>query len=918
MKQDIKQHLEYAFVMQKQLEIRTINGKSLRAKIKKIDDTYVHYQFSDGNAGKIKIENIIGCEFRENDEKEFREMLQCTSQNEIENFREYFLEILNFQKNHKKENEQKANDSETGEEVEQDFKCNVINKIFDGLKDDEDNLCNIYLRKKNDKLVEKKGRLQEIVLLQQSNLSQKRCIEAALTNRVSVIEGPPGTGKTTTILSIIANLVKDKKKVVVVSKNNSAINNIVEELEQLNLPEFYIRMGNKKVMEELNLQIEDKVNRYGEQVERLKETDYEKEKQQLADLYEYLNGLEENLNDLKILQNQYEELRNQQRHLEKRLDVYQIDVNKEDKHLKKANRNIEAKLARLNAISHKLDKSVEITFWEKVVFALEWKIRLKKAQSKLIEWQMILEYRYLKAKQNDILEVLDNENIRGLQEEIDNSYRTRYIEISKKVVESSLKAWKLERRIQEFRIALARYKESCSSSSDDIMRNCKNEIVDMYPVILTTVDSLPGNLYHYIQNNSKIDYIIMDEASQCDILSALPMLYMAKHIVVVGDSKQLSAITEKVTTIAKVPPNYDYSMQSFLDSVIQVFEPQIGKNRNMLLEHYRCDFKIINYCNKYFYDNQLIIYSDARDDAMELLDVSKGKYVERHERSFRNEREIVAIDYLIAGNLEHKFVITPFKAQSDMLKEKYNAEQCGTIHTFQGKGEREVYFSTVLNNIEEARKHLRWDNNMFSNELINVAVSRAKRKFVLVSDIEFLKGQNKNMRDLIEYIEVYGNEIPDKSVCVFDDLYKLMPDFVPTDKIDNCFEQKISDCLEKYLETKENLDYIMKIPLAEVVTDKVYLDANPEIKQFILNHAHIDFTIYDQRICKPLIAIELDGEEHKKEIQIQRDQKKNRALDHMNIKIVRVGSKEAFTEEELYSRLDKELEEIQEVRLDIE
>ena len=41
---------------------------------------------------------------------------------------------------------------------------------------------------------------------------------------MSIIEGPPGTGKTTTILNILANLIYQNKKVVVVSKNKSIKN----------------------------------------------------------------------------------------------------------------------------------------------------------------------------------------------------------------------------------------------------------------------------------------------------------------------------------------------------------------------------------------------------------------------------------------------------------------------------------------------------------------------------------------------------------------------------------------------------------------------------------------------------------------------------------------------------------------------
>ena len=57
--------------------------------------------------------------------------------------------------------------------------------------------------------------------------------------------------------------------------------------------------------------------------------------------------------------------------------------------------------------------------------------------------------------------------------------------------------------------------------------------------------------------------------------------------------------------------------------------------------------------------------------------------------------------------------------------------------------------------------------NLFGKELINVAVSRAKDKFVLAADTKFFKKYDENMKNLIEYIEIYGEQIPDKTVGIY-------------------------------------------------------------------------------------------------------------------------------------------------------
>lgn len=87
------------------------------------------------------------------------------------------------------------------------------------------------------------------------------------------------------------------------------------------------------------------------------------------------------------------------------------------------------------------------------------------------------------------------------------------------------------------------------------------------------------------------------------------------------------------------------------------------------------------------------------------------------------------------------------------------------------------------------------------------------------------------MRNLIEYIEIYGDKIPDKTVCIFDDLYRQIPAYVPTIQgLDNPYEEKIYHLIKKYIEKYEGKYKITyKLPLAEFVTDKKYLEAHPDL-----------------------------------------------------------------------------------------
>ena len=78
------------------------------------------------------------------------------------------------------------------------------------------------------------------------NTSQKIATEKALTNQLSVIEGPPGTGKTQTILNIIANAILNNQTVAVVSNNNSATANVLEKLAKYEVDFIAAYLGNKE------------------------------------------------------------------------------------------------------------------------------------------------------------------------------------------------------------------------------------------------------------------------------------------------------------------------------------------------------------------------------------------------------------------------------------------------------------------------------------------------------------------------------------------------------------------------------------------------------------------------------------------------------------------------------------------------
>ena len=83
------------------------------------------------------------------------------------------------------------------------------------------------------------------------NLSQRAAVEKALTRSISVIEGPPGTGKTETILNLIANIVAVQHMTVgIVSFGNAAVDNVRDKLDKLGFGHLIGNLGRREKREE--------------------------------------------------------------------------------------------------------------------------------------------------------------------------------------------------------------------------------------------------------------------------------------------------------------------------------------------------------------------------------------------------------------------------------------------------------------------------------------------------------------------------------------------------------------------------------------------------------------------------------------------------------------------------------------------
>lgn len=725
-----------------------------------------------------------------------------------------------------------------------------------------------------------------------SNLSQYEAVENALTNQVSVIEGPPGTGKTQTILNIIANILLRGKTVAVVSNNNEATANVYEKLEQKGLGFICATLGKK----------ENKENFIANQTGILPNIEICDE-MKFADIAKLNNTLKETFelnNEKAIAKEMLEEIRVQHKYFnenEKLTDIFKVKSI-----LKLKSKKIIKLRVELEDIAQHRNK---INFWFKLKAVLLYGIGdfkfYKLPISKIIK---VFSKLYFITEEYELQNIINaaNERLNDLQH---NTLMDRLIRNSEEILKNYLKhkyGNSIKRKIYDIK--------DLYRIPDDFMRD--------YPVIFSTTYSIKECL----NSTYKYDYIIMDEASQVDLITGTLALSCAKNAVIVGDRKQLPNVVnshnkleiEEINKKFEIQERYNYLKESFLTSVQKSVKnvPCV-----LLKEHYRCHPKIIQFSNKKFYDDQLIIMTEDKDekDVMKAFITKEGN----HARGHFNQRQLEVIKEEALPELtkvvtfDQIGIVSPYNDQKDgVLNLKLDDEiKVDTVHKYQGREKDAIIITTVDNEISTF---------VDDPKLLNVAVTRAKKYLRLIASKQIAEG-NGNLSDLIKYIQYNNFELVESNIkSIYDLLYKANRkqrlEYLKGKKriaehdSENITYNTILQIIKK--NDWNNLDVLTHVPLNELLKD---IDKLPdqERKYASNNWTHIDLVIYNKMDKKLFIAVEVDGYHyHKKGTkQSDRDEMKNNILTKYNIPFIRlstIGSGEEKRVEELIRKVFEENE----------
>lgn len=714
------------------------------------------------------------------------------------------------------------------------------------------------------------------------NISQKKAVEAALTHQVSVIQGPPGTGKTQTILNIIANLLIAGKTVLVVSNNNSAVNNVAEKLEHEGLGFIVAKLGSVEKKEEFVAGQQPLPYMSSWHIDASSSV-----KQWVKDaLNNVSQGFSAQLRQAE-LRAEYDALLKEATYNEK-LATNSIDC---DWLYSKSSSKIMELLG-----YYQIRQSKQIP---SVFFRIKWALKLGLPM-----------FSFLQKDVSDVIASLENAY-----------YIVRKAEIEKELqsVESTLQSVDIKENLrllgdyslQILKNEIAEHYRTDTRTAFTI-KNIKAKTEDLlreYPVVLSTTYSAKS----CISKDMVFDYVIMDEASQVDIKTGALALSCAMNAVIVGDDKQLPNVVSQEEALAlqaiqltyKVDDRYNEITHSFLQSCVEVFK---DIPVTLLREHYRCHPKIIEFCNQHFYNGELVAMTDdnAEDNVLQVVQTVEGN----HARGHFNQREIDVIVQEVlpqcadSGSIG---IITPYRQQADEINKALGKDIASTVHKYQGRECDTIIMSMVDNKPTEFSD----DSN-----LLNVAISRAKTHLYVVTNSNKMPKES-NLAQLIDYVRYNNFEVRQSEVSsVFDLLYKQYTsqrlDFLANKSVvsdyisENLFYNTLMEAITAL--GLVHIDVLCHYPVVRFISDWSLL--TEEEKAFASNRlSHVDFLIYNSLTKRPLLVIEVDGwYYHKRQGgQVTRDALKDKLLAKFGLPLHRILTTDTVNVESLKALLSSSL-----------
>ena len=610
--------------------------------------------------------------------------------------------------------------------------------------------------------------------------SQEDVIKNLEDNTILSVYGPPGTGKSQTIVNLICHLVSNGKTVLVASRMDKATDVVADRLNDFGAPYLALRAGRQNYQKQLSFDLQDLISNKVDL-----DTDFENTiLVDVEDMHKLVLAIREKENkceEIIKLEQQWQEIIKERDSKEKQLGQLQFLTGKltmqEVDNIDGAIKNLEKNAEKSGFFADVTTKFANHQL-KKIIQNKDFKPdfeNLERIKMELEVARLSTKARYTETQMYKI------GNIHQLLEEIKmlkRKQKTLAIEILKGKRRNSLKGLlrdqvKRQRLIVHTKALVTRKKNLQNRLLED---EDFKPLLEAFPCWCITTYAVSNSLP---LKPGMFDVAIIDEASQCDIASCIPILYRCKKAVIVGDDKQLPHLSflekskeQSFLSQYEIPDKYQLMWRFRTNSMFDLANYYSTKPV-LLDEHFRSFAPIIDFSNKEFYGDRIRIMSKLGDSKiLELVQVEDGKV---DAEMTRNMPEVEAIMQRLQEIIQEDDrntdpdhepvsvgIISPFRGQVELIKKalaqlypdtilRKHKIEVGTAHTFQGD-ERDIImlsWAVANNSFNQSLTFLQIPN------LFNVAITRARKKQII-----FLSKDPKTLpqgllKDYIEYVQAY-------------------------------------------------------------------------------------------------------------------------------------------------------------------
>lgn len=578
--------------------------------------------------------------------------------------------------------------------------------------------------------------------------AQRQAVLAARSFPLTVITGPPGTGKSHTIAALILDHILGGQRVLITSRTEQAVKVVVEKLEEVAGPFVVARSGNRATQRELADKIERLLEPGGigdvpsqEDVARL-ETRYHELRKRFAELVENISRC---LGLVGTFSHHHDQMTS--------LEAEGIRVPGHVLRGVKPQR-LRAMYERGQALLHGGFLS---QFWgRRLIRAVRTRlVPHEDADDRLPEYIACVEHwQELERVWKQLQQLPRLSGAWSELERIDRELRKVAVEYLKAKRARQLASVLSDRRM---RTALSYFKAALRAAEGRRKRELLNQVpVEVFLWVFPCWASTDRFLSHILPLQSRLfDQCVVDEASQCDLAAAAPALYRARRAVIVGDSKQLRHVTflpraMEVAAFARNGiPEHLRITHSFRRSLFDVAQDHAEHAATFLLdEHFRSLPSIIRFPTDRFYNGRLRIMTERPENesvhAVQVIYVDSprdsvtGPNTGEANRVIELVREVMRTDPKVSVG-----ILSPFRAQVDLLRQlvaqvftPLEIEErklvVGTAHVLQGD-ERDVVVVSFALDRHFHHNQLRWLEQ--ETGVFNVSITRARKRLYVVSSV---------------------------------------------------------------------------------------------------------------------------------------------------------------------------------------